>query len=131
GFGGAIRLAGEPAIRRSLRGGDIVVATNETELVLVLESGRDEEVPAILARLAALGSRGPMSFGLVHCPGDGTDAEALIAKARSRLAEAGVADARVTNADQPEGRAPGTRHRGTRRTAPVQATLRAAGGQRD
>jgi hypothetical protein len=77
-----------PGLRASLRAGDSVVALSETELVLILESARDEEVPAILARLAARDDLPGLSFGLVHCPGDGSDPENLIGQARLRLAEA-------------------------------------------
>jgi hypothetical protein len=141
GIAGAVPPGGVTGIRQSLRGGDIVVATNDTELVLVLESARDEEVPAILARVAAPASRVPVSFGLVHCPGDGTDTETLIGKARSRLAEvslaetgragARVADAGEADVDQPEASGTGTRLRGTRRARPAKPTLRAAGGYAD
>jgi hypothetical protein len=85
---GPFRADRLPGLRASLRSGDSVVATGDAELVLILESARDEEVPAILARLAARDDLPGLSFGLVHCPGDGSDPEDLMGQARLRLADA-------------------------------------------
>jgi hypothetical protein len=80
-----------------LRVGDTLLRTGPAESLLIVEAARDEEVPAILARLAEGagssargrgGGRAPLTFGLVHCPGDGSDPDELVERARLNLADA-------------------------------------------
>jgi hypothetical protein len=71
-----------------LRSGDIITQVGDAEFLLILESARDQDVPPILARLAAQGRLPPVTFGLVHCPGDGSEPDDLVGQARLRLADA-------------------------------------------
>ena len=48
-------------------------------------------VPAILARMAQRGDLTRFSYGLVCCPGDGTDPQALVQQALERLSQACMA----------------------------------------
>ncbi len=74
--------------RGAMRPGDTLIPLPGAGSLLILEAAKDEQVPAILARLGARAALPPMTFGLVHCPGDGTDADQLVAEARHRLADA-------------------------------------------
>lgn len=90
----------------ALRTGDSVIDLGPGRVGLLLEGTHDEEIPPILARLARNAELPPFSFGLVHCPGDGLDAQALIDTALGRLV-----DARATTAAVPTIRAVGSRRR--------------------
>lgn len=72
----------------ALRAGDRVIELGPGLAGLLLDAAHDEEIPPILARLARNAALPPFSFGLVHCPGDGLDARALVDAALSRLADA-------------------------------------------
>lgn len=71
-----------------LRAGDTLLHTGAAESLLIVASARDEEVPAILARLTGNDRPLPLTFGLVHCPGDGTEPGELVDQARRRLVDA-------------------------------------------
>ena len=60
-------------------------------------------VPAVLARMAQRSDLAPFSYGLVCCPGDGTQAAKLVQQALERLREARTATGSPRAAIRAEG----------------------------
>jgi hypothetical protein len=77
-----------PSLRAGLRAGDAVADLGLGRFGFMIEATLDDQVPAILARIACRDDLAPFSFGLVCCPGDGTDASALVERGLERLRDA-------------------------------------------
>jgi hypothetical protein len=75
-------------IEAHLRASDTLVATGPREYAIILPAAGGDEVPRLLSRVGRGGAVSTFCYGLAACPGDGTDAEELLALATARLADA-------------------------------------------
>lgn len=75
-------------IETQLRSSDTLIEVGRREFAILLPEAAGDEVPGILARVGRHGAVSTLSYGLAACPGDATDAEALVALAASRRQEA-------------------------------------------
>ncbi len=68
-----------------LRASDTLVDIGSGEYGILLPAAGGDEVPRLLARVGHDGAVSTFCYGLAVCPGDGTDPDALLALATSRL----------------------------------------------
>jgi hypothetical protein len=71
-----------------LRASDTLVETGPGEYAIILPAAGGDEVPRLLSRVGRGGAVSTFCYGLAACPGDGTDAEELLAIATARLHDA-------------------------------------------
>jgi hypothetical protein len=72
-------------ITAHLRGSDTLVEMGPRQYGILLPAAGGDEVPRLLARVGRDGAISTFCYGLAACPGDGTEPDALLALATSRL----------------------------------------------
>lgn len=72
-------------IAAHLRGSDTLVEMGPRQYGILLPAAGGDEVPRLLARVGRDGAISTFCYGLAACPGDGTEPDALLALATSRL----------------------------------------------
>jgi hypothetical protein len=78
----------EQQLASTFREGDTVGVLGEHEIGILFAATPSADVPLVLQRAAQRCGLPTLSFGVATCPGDETEADALMALAEARLAEA-------------------------------------------
>jgi len=71
-----------------LRAGDTLIELGTRDLAILMPAAPGDEIPTILARVGRSGTVSTFCYGLAACPGDATEADALLALAAARLRDA-------------------------------------------
>ena len=71
-----------------MRASDTLVQLGPREHAMILPAAAGDEVPAMLARIGRGGAVSTICYGLAVCPGEASDAAAILALASARLQDA-------------------------------------------
>jgi hypothetical protein len=75
-------------VEAHMRTGDTLIELGPRDLAILMPAAPGDEVPTILARVGRSGTVSTFCYGLAACPGDATEAAALLALAAARLRDA-------------------------------------------
>jgi len=90
-------------ITAHLRGSDTLVEMGPRQYGILLPAAGGDEVPRLLARVGRDGAISTFCYGLAACPGDGTEPDALLALATSRLRDTKEMRAEEASTNGPNG----------------------------